>query len=98
MDNKFNIHDWQAKQIKQRLAEQDPVSRGEGQKERLAKNIVNIFSGRLGNWYNDSPTNMVEVEKLFKRDREAIEKLVNRYVQITPPKLLRIINDENKLS
>ena len=29
---------------------------------------------------------------------EAIEKLVNRYVQITPPKLLRIINDENKLS
>lgn len=29
---------------------------------------------------------------------EAIEKLVNRYVQITPPKLLKIINDENKLS
>jgi|APSaa5957512493_1039668.scaffolds.fasta_scaffold00060_17 hypothetical protein len=29
---------------------------------------------------------------------EAIEKLVNRYIQITPPKLLKIINDENKLS
>jgi len=29
---------------------------------------------------------------------EALEKLVNRYVQITPPKLLRIINNENKLS
>ena len=29
---------------------------------------------------------------------EAIEKLVNRYVQVTPPKLVRIINDENKLS
>jgi hypothetical protein len=29
---------------------------------------------------------------------EAIEKLVNRYIYITPPKLLRIINNENKLS
>ena len=29
---------------------------------------------------------------------EAIEKLVNRYKQITPPKLLKIINNENKLS
>ena len=35
---------------------------------------------------------------LTDANTEAIEKLVNRYVQITPPKLLKIINDENKLS
>ena len=35
---------------------------------------------------------------LTDANTEAMEKLVNRYVQITPPKLLKIINDENKLS
>jgi hypothetical protein len=29
---------------------------------------------------------------------EAIEKLVNRYIHITPPKLQKMIDDENKLS
>ena len=36
--------------------------------------------------------------KLTDANIEAMEKLVNRYIYITPPKLLKIINDENKLS
>ena len=82
MSKPFNIHDWQAKQRKQLLNEADgPISRGEGQKERLVKTIVNVFNGRLGNWYNDSPTNMNDVQALFDRDREAMERMVSSHLR-----------------
>jgi len=42
----------------------------------LAKQIVNIFNGRLGNWYSEKVTSMRDVDNLFKRDREQLEKLV----------------------
>ena len=82
MSKPFNIHNWQAKQRQQLLNEADgPVSRGEGQKERLVQTLVNVFDGRLGNWYSDSPTNMNDVQKLFNRDREAIANMIRSHLR-----------------
>ena len=85
MSKPFNIHDWQAKQIKQRLTEQPemeddkPVSGTP--KERLVQTIVNVFSGRLGNWYSEKVTNMTDVDNLFKRDREAIANIIRQHLR-----------------
>ena len=82
MSKPFNIHDWQDKQKQQLLNEADgPISRGEGQKERLVQTLVNVFDGRLGNWYSDSPTSMSDVQKLFNRDREAIVGMIRSHLR-----------------
>ena len=78
MTKPFNIHDWQAKQRQQLLTEAeinpDP-------KERLVQTIVNVFSGRLGNWYSEKVTNMTDVDNLFKRDREAIANIIRQHLR-----------------
>ena len=78
MTKPFNIHDWQAKQRQQLLTEAeinpDP-------KERLVQTIVNVFSGRLGNWYSEKVTSMNDVDNLFKRDREAIANIIRQHLR-----------------
>ena len=77
MSKPFNIHDWQAKRIQQRLNENlKEMNPNQDPKSILSKQIVNIFNGRLGNWYSEKVTSMRDVENLFKRDREQLEKLV----------------------
>jgi hypothetical protein len=48
----------------------------------LAKQIVNIFSGRLGNWFPpaEEVRSMSDVQNLFNRDREAITDLVRQHL------------------
>ena len=58
----------------------EPLIGGLDKKERLVKTIVNVFNGRLGNWYQDGPTSMNDVQKLFDRDREAIEDIVRQHL------------------
>ena len=77
MSKPFNIHDWQAKQAKQLLNEDEGVDH----KERLVQTIVNVFNGRLGNWYQDQPTSMNDVQKLFNRDREAIANIIRQHLR-----------------
>jgi len=77
MSKPFNIHDWQAKQKRLTEAEINPDP-----KERLVQTIVNVFNGRLGNWFppNEMVRSMSDVQNLFNRDREAITDLVRQHL------------------
>ena len=55
------------------------------------------FNDVYNNKYINTIKSMID-HPLTDAHIEAIETLVNRYIAITPPKLQKIINDENKLS
>ena len=61
--------------------------------------IKHLFS--YNSLYNNKYIEEIETitnSELTDPHIEAMEKLVDRYISLTPPKLLKIINDENKLS
>ena len=79
MNKPFNIHDWHAKQKQQLLTEAEGVDH----KERLVQTIVDVFNGRLGNWFppHEMVRSMSDVQDLFNRDREAITDLVRAHLR-----------------
>ena len=69
--------------------------------EQLLANISIDYCFNFNDVYNNKYIKAIESmieHSLTDANIEAMEKLVNRYIYITPPKLLKIINDENKLS
>tara|TARA_B100000809_G_scaffold49315_1_gene44296 strand:+ start:931 stop:1806 length:876 start_codon:yes stop_codon:yes gene_type:complete len=69
--------------------------------EQFLANVPIDHCFKFNDVYNNKYIKAIEsmiAHPLTDAHVEAMEKLVNRYVQITPPKLLKIINNENKLS
>jgi hypothetical protein len=92
----FRTNDSPTKQI----IKDDMSIFNEKQKE-IVKTIPMDHFFNYNSIYNDKYLDNIQAiidHPLTDAHIEALEKLVNRYIQITPPKLLKIINNENKLS
>ena len=73
---RFNIHDWQAKQKRKQLLNEE-LGPQSPKIELLTDRILNVMGGRLATWQNyEQITNSHDMMALYERDKEKLRMMI----------------------